>query len=236
MNIIYFDELNSTNTYAKENIDNLSDKTVISADSQTGGYGRFDRVWVDLGADNIFLSFVLKPSEKMETVYTNLTQYLSVCLCKELETFGLSPQIKWPNDVLLNGKKVCGILAEAVVRGGMLKGIVLGIGVNLNSQSHALSLIDRPATALNLEGINVDKNDFIERLVNSFFENYEEFLNKGFRFIRDDYEKFSIVLDVCKISIFNSVKEGKFAGFDNNGNIILETKEGKEVINMGEIV
>ena len=294
MNIISFEKINSTNTYAKSNIDTLIDRTIISADVQTHGYGRFDRKWVDLGVENIYMSFILKPSDTLCETHANLTQYLSVCLCEEIENivvtphpspppqvgrenccnsspfknvkgsellastptppegegwgggYSIQPQIKWPNDVLLNGKKVCGILAESIIKGGKLKGIVLGIGVNLNASIDNLNEIDRPATSLNIElGKNINKKEFMQNLIDRFFANYDEFLQKGFVMIKDDYEARSMLCvekgkknkENIKIAVFNIIKEGKFNGFDNNGNLLLLNKDGKlENINMGEIV
>lgn len=239
MNIISFENLDSTNKYAKENIDNLVDKTIISADCQTNGYGRFKRSWIDVGADNIYMTFVLKPSDTLLPVYSNLTQYLSVILCKQLEEICPQPKIKWPNDVLLNGKKVCGILAESVVKGGKLKGIVLGIGINLNSSSEKLELIDRPATSVNLElEQKIDKKVFMEKLIENFFKNYDEFLDKGFKYIKDDYEKRASFLNKnLKVAVFNIIKEGISKELDDNGNLVLLMPEGKiEKINMGEII
>lgn len=259
MNIISFEKLESTHAYAKQNIDLLEDKTIISTDIQTNGYGRFERKWVDLGRENIYMTFALKPSDKMSDIYANLTQYLSVCLCKQLEEmtshsypFTLHPspftlKIKWPNDVLINGKKVSGILGETVVKSGKLKGIILSIGVNLNASENDLKKIDRPTTSVNLElGQPVNKQEFMQKLVENFFVNYDEFLEKGFVLIKKDYEKRSVfkekgkggkVKENIKITIFNSTKEGFFNGFDDNGNLILLMFGGKtEKISMGEIV
>lgn len=244
MNIVYFEKIGSTNTYAKENIDSLADKTIISANIQTNGYGRFQRSWVDLGSENIYMTFVLKPPDKIKDVYANLTQYLSVCICKQFEELGIFPYVKWPNDVLINNKKICGILAETVIKGGKLKGIALGVGINLNASTESLNLIDRPATALNLElSKNINKKEFMEDLINRFFADYDEFLQKGFKFIREDYEKYSFTSRFTlhsshiKISIFGKIKEGSFGGYDDKGNLILFTSDGKvENINMGEII
>lgn len=240
MNIISFEKLDSTNTYAKSNIDNLEDKTVVSADYQSAGRGRFTRTWVDVGADNIYMTIVLKPSDEIKELYANLTQYLSVCLCKELVAFGLSPKIKWPNDVLLNNKKVCGILAESVIKAGKLKGIALGIGVNLNASADKLGEIDIPATSVNLElGRSVDKSQFMQNLLTRFFEGYDEFLLDGFFSIKEYYESNSYIAfdSVVKVSIFNTIKQGVFCGFDHNGNLLLSTSDGAiEKLNMGEIV
>lgn len=240
MNILNFEKIDSTNKYAKENIENLADKTVVSTNIQTDGYGRFERSWVDLGTENIYMTFILKPSDMLKPVYANLTQYLSVCLCKKLESMGLSPEIKWPNDVLVNKKKVCGILAETVIKGGKLKGLVLGIGVNLNTAQNNLNNIDRPATSLNLElGKNVNKKEFMENLITNFFADYDKFLEKGFVWIKEDYKKRNILKEEIsiRIAVFNKTIEGTFSGFDDNGNLLLIMPDGKtENINMGEII
>ena len=239
MNIINLKEVDSTNKYAKENIEKFDDKTIISADTQTAGYGRFNRSWVDLGSENIYMTFVLKPSDEIRLEYACLTQYLSVCLCEYLLSFGLLPKIKWPNDVLINEKKVCGILAEAVIKGGKLKGIVLGIGINLNAKSQNLSEIDRPATALNLElGHVINKPLFISALIDVFFKDYDAFLKGGFNFIKQKYEEFSILQkseNILNVAVFNKVKTGYFKCFDSNGNLILLTDAGEENLNMGEL-
>ena len=187
MEIIQLDTVNSTNSYAKLNIDTLHDRTVIHALHQTSGRGRLNRSWVDLGEDNLFMTIVLKPSDTFNEIYPNLTQYLSVCLCKVLEKYGLNPQIKWPNDVLINGKKIAGILSETVIQGSKFKGIILGIGVNLNAkQEDANAIPDRVVTSLNLElNKKVDMQGFLQKLLEEFFANYDEFLAKGFIFIRN---------------------------------------------------
>lgn len=247
MNIIFFEKLESTHTYAKQNICLLEDKTIISTDNQTSGYGRFKRSWVNLGKENIYMTFVLKPSDKLSNIYANLTQYLSVCICKQLEETGLYPQIKWPNDVLLNNKKVSGILAEAIIKNNKLQGIVLSIGVNLNVSEKDLNKINQPVTGVNIElGRFVNKQEFTLKLIENFFKNYDEFLEKGFGLIKDDYEKRALLkigtgneergAENIKILAFNLIKEGTFKGFDDNGNLILLTANGEtEIIRMGEI-
>lgn len=238
MEIIFFEKLESTHTYAKQNIDLLEDKTIISTNRQTNGYGRFTRKWVDLGKENIYMTFVLKPSEKLSEIYANLTQYLSICLCKQLEEIGLRPQIKWPNDVLINGKKVSGILAETVIKKDKLKGIILSIGVNLNVSKNDLKEINQPVTAVNIELEKpINKQEFMQKLTENFFADYKEFLEKGFKFIKSDYEKrASFLSQNIKITVFNIEKEGFFKGFDDIGNLVLLNSDGKiEKIGMGEI-
>lgn len=240
MNIISLGEVNSTNLYAKQNLDSLEDKTVISASVQTSGRGRFNRAWIDLGQGNLFMTIVLKPSDTFKDVYANLTQYLSVILCKVLKEYGLVPSIKWPNDVLIGGKKISGILSETVMQGNSFKGLVLGIGVNLNAKSEDLSLVkDKEITALNIElGQDyADKNLFMEKLLNEFFAHYDEFLNNGFAYIKDDY------ISVCNflgkdisVQVFNDKKSGTAEYINNNGELVLKQDDREFVLTMGDIL
>ena len=112
--IIEFETIDSTNTYGLKHFDELEDKTVITSLEQTNGRGRFDRVWVSGSFENIYMSFILKPSKL--THIANLTQYLCTTAAKVIETYGVSTQIKYPNDVLVDGKKICGILCESKLK------------------------------------------------------------------------------------------------------------------------
>jgi len=239
MKIITLEKVDSTNIYAKNNLDVLEDRTVIHALSQSCGRGRFTRKWVDLGEGNLFLSFVLKPSNKFNEVYSNLTQYLSVVLCDLLEEFGLQPQIKWPNDVLINGKKIAGILSETVVQGDSFKGLILGIGVNLNAKLEDVNAIpDKVATSLNLElNKNIDMYEFIQRLSDKFFVNYDEFLVKGFEFIKSDYISRVSFLDTeISVQVLNEVKSGLAKSISDSGELVLENNGKEFVLTIGDIL
>jgi len=240
MNIIQLEEVSSTNLYAKENLDSFEDKTVIIAISQTSGRGRFDRKWVDLGEGNLFMTIVLKPSNLFEEVYANLTQYLSVVLTKILEEYGLSPKIKWPNDVLVNDAKISGVLCETGLQETNFKGLVLGIGVNLNADKGDLKQIkEKVATALNieLEREYVDKNLFTEKLLNEFFKNYEEFLKQGFLMIKKEYiERCNFLGKEISVKVFNDKKSGIAKTINDNGELVIEKNNDEFILTMGDIL
>ena len=121
----FFKQLNSTNVYAKQNLSELEDRTVIFAEQQTDGHGRFDRVWISDKVGNLYASIVLKPKNfSADLPLANLTQYLSVVLSELLEEYGVVADIKWPNDVLVGGKKISGILAETSFCGNGFNGFV----------------------------------------------------------------------------------------------------------------
>lgn len=240
MNIIHLDEVNSTNLYAKQNLEILSDRTIVIADKQTNGRGRFDRTWIDLGEGNLFMTIILKPSSSFNEVYANLTQYLSVVLVKILEEYGLSPKIKWPNDVMVNDAKISGILSETVMQGSNFKGIVLGIGVNLNADKGDLKQIkERVATALNIE-LNreyIDKKLFTEKLLNEFFKNYEEFLKLGFSMIKKEYvQKCNFLNKEISVQVFNQKKSGIAKRINDNGELVLEKNNIEFILTMGDIL
>ena len=241
MKVIRLEEIESTNSYAKSHISALEDKTIVHALRQTCGRGRLNRKWVDLGQNNLFFSIILKPSETFKSIYANITQYASVILCQELENYGVNPKVKWPNDVMIDGKrKICGILSETVIENGSLKGIILGIGVNLNaSEKDVKNIPDRVVTALNLEiGNNVNMDAFLNEFLERFFDKYDDFLLNGFEMIMNDYLNRNCFLEKdLKIQVLNEIKSGYAKGINSNGELILNTNENKELIlNIGDIL
>lgn len=239
--ILRLEETESTNSYAKEHINTLNDKTVVHALHQTNGRGRLNRSWVDLGDENLFISIVLKPSQAYKNNFPNITQYAGVVLCNVLEKYGTNPKIKWPNDIMIDGeRKISGILSESVIENGNISGIVLGIGVNLNANRKDVdSIPDRVATSLNLE-INKDVNmqAFLEEFITEFFKNYDEFLIKGFEYIKKEYIRRNCFINKdLKIQILNNIKTGFAKGVNSNGELLLQTDDNKElVLNMGDIL
>ncbi len=186
----FYEELASTNDFALEHMVEFSDRTVIYAKRQTKGHGRFERKWISSNTDNLYTSIILKPRLKLDEncILANLTQYLCVILAETFEKYGVKASIKWPNDILVNNKIISGILAQTSVKNGELQGIVLGVGINLNMTKEELENIDQPATSLNIEtGNDIDKKDFSKKLFDTFFKEYDEFLQKGFSLIKSRY-------------------------------------------------
>lgn len=238
--VIQLEEVDSTNSYGKKLIDEFEDKTAIITKKQTSGRGRLNRSWVDLGEENLFLSIILKPSETFNEIYPNLTQYLSVTLCKVIESYGIQTQIKWPNDVLIDGKKIAGILSETVMQGQKLKGIVLGVGVNLNSNQEKIDAIpNKIATSLNIETQKaINLKEFLNKLLTEFFEHYDEFLQSGFLQIKDDYIKRNCFLGKeLKVQVFNHMESGLAKAVNDLGELVLEDNNKREIVlTIGDII
>lgn len=227
MKYLYLEQVNSTNNYCKEKIDSIDDKTIVYTSNQTQGRGRFNRTWVDLGSENIFMSFVLKPSKELKPVYSNLTQYTGLKLAQTFKEYNVDPKIKWPNDILINKKKISGILAETVFRNNELKGIIIGVGLNLNANSKDFEQIDKLVTALNLEtNTKIDKIEFLENFVKIFFKDYEQFLKNGFSYIKNDYENsIDFLGKEITINNLNEKITGIAEKITNDGAIVINNKE-----------
>lgn len=239
MKTVYLEKVESTNLFAKSNLHELEDRTVVHASMQTAGRGRLQRKWADLGGENLFMTIILKPSDTFNEIYSNLTQYLSVVLCDLLEEYGVSAEIKWPNDVQINGKKIAGILSETVMQGNKFNGLVLGIGVNLNAGETALAAVpDKAVTSLNLEinsAVNLD--EFRCRLIEKFFAGYDEFLKYGFEYIKESYIKRACFFnrELC-VKVFNDEKKGIAKSVTNKGELVLENNNKEFVLTIGDIL
>ena len=239
MELLFLNDVDSTNKYAKELINELTNKTLIYTDVQTSGRGRLNRKWNYNSGSNIYASIVLKPSMNMKEVYSNLTQYLSLVLSEVFEGYGINPKIKWPNDVRINGKKISGILAESVIEKGELKGVILGFGVNLNCSLEDLNKIDQPATSLNIEtGLEINREVFLKKVIDKFCLRYNKFIEEGFLLIRDDYIRRAEFLDrTITVRVFDKDIIGVAKDITENGALKIVDKNNKEhVLLIGDIL
>jgi BirA family biotin operon repressor/biotin-[acetyl-CoA-carboxylase] ligase len=134
--LLYFTTIGSTNDYAKEIAQSgTSSGTLILADEQTAGRGRWDRNWFTPPESALALSLIVKPENLPTHQLARLNGAAALAVCEALESFGGKPGIKWPNDVLLAGRKVAGILVEAGWQEQQLEYVVIGVGVNVTAAS-----------------------------------------------------------------------------------------------------
>ncbi|MBR1617357.1 biotin--[bacterium] len=181
-NIIHYDEMLSTNSFSHEHLDELNNFDVISCDLQINGHGQFERRWFssDKNGGNIYISIILKPQNISHL--DELTRYVALRSAKTLEKYGIKPKFKHPNDILINGKKIAGFLAESEFLGNKLKGVIVGCGINLNLDEQEIQNIDIPATSIYLEtNKKIDKQEFLKQLLDDFFNDYHEFLIHGIK-------------------------------------------------------
>jgi BirA family transcriptional regulator, biotin operon repressor / biotin---[acetyl-CoA-carboxylase] ligase len=186
---IHFDTIDSTNTWTKNNAHTLDPAllTCVTALEQTAGRGRSGRRWISPKGDNIYATLYF--CIPLQNKYThNLGQVLSISCAKALKSAGFNLQIKWPNDLLLSGKKVAGILTETVQFPDQL-GIVLGIGVNVNMSEELTHTIDQPATSLSqLSGRTWTLEQILEPILRQFMEDFYTLQTEGFKPFKQIYE------------------------------------------------
>jgi len=142
--IIYLDEVDSTNSYLKQlAAGGAPHGTVVIADAQSGGRGRMGRAFVSEAGKGLFLSLLIRPKGDAARNVTTLTSLVAVCVCEAIEAIsGVEPSIKWVNDILVDDRKICGILLEMsmVAELGQVDYVVVGVGINVHYQA-----VDFPA-------------------------------------------------------------------------------------------
>lgn len=176
--IYHFDNINSTNIKAKELAkNNAPDGSIIIAEEQTLGSGRFNRKWLSTKG-GIWFSLLLKPSVPPSEA-PKITQIAGAAVYKTLESLNISSTIKWPNDILVNNKKVCGILAEMKCDMETVHYLILGIGINVNLDKSDFDIsIKDTATSLKIEyGKSFSKKHLLADFLFNFENLYNNFLN-----------------------------------------------------------
>lgn len=178
----HFATIGSTNTWAKENAHTFDRYaiTVVTADEQTSGRGRFLRRWESPANQNIYASFCFFV-DTYSAAIGNIAQILALSAAQVLEAMGFQPILKWPNDVLLSNKKIAGILCETTLVDQQAICVVAGIGINVNMPQGQLEQIDRPATSLYAEkNVIFEIPKVMDSLQTKFMTNKELFDKNGF--------------------------------------------------------
>ena len=198
--------------------------TVVVADAQTGARGRFGRTWVSPAGQNLELSVVLRPPVD-QLSYVNMAACLAVADAVK-ERAGLSPSIKWPNDVRVNGRKLSGILVESAVRSGEPGYAVVGIGLNVNLDPAASPEIASIATSLYREtGRQWDRTEVIKGLLERLDDLYEQ-IRRG----RSLTPRWSALLETLGLDVTvrwgDRVVTGRAESVDDQGNLVLVRNDG----------
>lgn len=153
--VVYYPAIGSTNDEAKRLAETgAPEGTLIIADHQTAGRGRLERQWWSPPGSSLLLSLVFRPAFLSPHQAHRLTMVCSLAVCDAVaEVTGLAAAVKWPNDVLVDGRKVCGLLAELGIAGSQLDYVVVGIGINVNVdfEDDDLPVLMAPATSLKAE-------------------------------------------------------------------------------------
>ncbi len=231
--IHYFATTDSTNLQAMHlGETGAADGAVVIADGQSAGKGRLGRHWVSPAGVNLYTSVLLRPPIELHRA-PQLTFVSALASVRAIRDFcGLPACVKWPNDILIDGRKVAGLLNEMSAESERIHFVVLGIGVNVNMSAEQFpGDLRYPATSLRLEaGRNWSRAAFARLLYTYLDRYYRQFLVQGFAAIARQWEEFcpwqgrAIEVDRGSDRI-----SGIFSGIDENGALLLATPEGNTV-------
>ncbi len=224
--IYYYDEITSTNARAYELAEEgAAEGTIVIAESQTGGKGRMGRKWDSPKGGGIYMSLILRPDVGTDEIPT-ITLIAASAVVKAIKKeCALEPAVKWPNDVMLSGKKVCGILTEIKAQPDSVDFLVVGMGINVNTP---LSKLPPEGTSLAEEGSSaLDRTAFLGTLLEEFEKDYVKFKNGGFAALHAECKKLSLVLGKrVNIVVHHRPLSGKAVDIDEKGALIVLTDDG----------
>ncbi|MDP2363585.1 MAG: biotin--[acetyl-CoA-carboxylase] ligase [Ignavibacteria bacterium] len=234
---VYAEELSSTNTYLvdKENGFNTNG-TVVLAEKQTKGKGRKDRVWYSAPDSNLTFSILLTKDKLLfsNTNMINFAASLAVALSIE-NLFQIKTELKWPNDVLLDHKKTSGILIESSSQGNKIERLVVGIGINVNQNSFQGTFNYPPTSIKNELGRNVEREKLLAEVLNNFELLLEKVKHNKNEIIGDWKSKCQMIGERISIMENEIEKFGIFHDLDEDGFLLLKTKDGIEKIHFGDV-
>ncbi len=227
--ILRFHKVTSTNDIAKElAAKGAEEGTVVIAETQTQGRGRIGRRWVS-PTGGIWFSTVLRP-DMTPTDALKLTLTAAVAVARAIrDTLELNAEIKWPNDVLIGGRKVCGILTEMSTRGQMVDFITLGIGINANVDLAAFpENLRSSTTSLRKElGREVDRERLLQALLEELESQYKIFVQQGFGQILKEWKSLATFLSsYVEVAVYDEKISGFATDVDRNGALLIKTEDG----------
>jgi len=235
--ILIFDTLESTNSSAKILLeDGAREGTVIISEEQTRGRGRLGRTWLSERGKNLAFSVILKPPVSPENLGL-LSLYAGLAVSKAVEESArIKPECKWPNDVLLEGKKISGILSEAVFREGELSGVIIGIGINVN-QTVFPEEIKNSATSICLAaGKTFSRVVLLRGVLNRLDSLYDLIIERPLAQITLQWEGYcSMFGKEIRITDRHRIIDGIAVGLTANGELILDTKEERIRVTAGDV-
>ena len=237
--VLYFDTIDSTNTKAQE----LAEKgyqsgTLVVADKQESGKVRRGRSWVSPSGTGIFMTLMIKPDINPNNA-SMLTLVAALAVAKAITSVtGEEAMIKWPNDIVVNGKKVCGILTEMNAQFDYINHIVVGIGINVHNESFPEE-ISQMASSLMIEagGKRFHRAQIIAETMSYFEQYYDTFLKtQDLSALVREYDKL-LVNRNKSVRVLDPKEpfDGKAMGITPKGELIVDTWESRKLVSSGEV-
>ncbi|MCF6093351.1 biotin--[acetyl-CoA-carboxylase] ligase [Microaerobacter geothermalis] len=230
--VAYFHQVDSTQFKAQHLAkEGAPSGTVVIADEQLGGKGRLGRAWQSPPGSGIWMSLILRPPISLFQA-PQFTLLTSVAVIKGIRKIYpiLDPVIKWPNDILVNRKKVCGILTELNAEADKINYLIIGIGINVNQkESDFISEIKDKATSLYItSGQRISRSKLVQAILENFEQLYHLYLEIGFSPIKTLWETNAISIgEYIEARTINGSLFGKALGIDDEGYLLLQDREEK---------
>jgi biotin-[acetyl-CoA-carboxylase] ligase BirA-like protein len=239
--VFFSDKVNSTSDWAKKLVKmGAEEGTVTAAQTQTAGRGRLGREWIS-PKGGIWFSIILRPDQKAREA-AKLVFVASLAVAEVLhEKYGLRTETKWPNDVLVNGKKICGIMAEMSTKGEKVNYVILGVGVNANFCPDDVfpKSIKIKATSIEYElGKKIRLESFLKALLEKMEMIYDQYLEAGFVFLLEEWKKYAGFLGHRVVVRDRKERlDGLALDVDIEGALVLKLEQGiTRRIHVGDVV
>lgn len=226
--ILHKECVDSTNEEAKRGGDaGDAHGTVYSAGRQSAGKGRRGRSWLSESEENLYFTILLRPDMEPEKI-SMLTLVMAHAVAEGIRTVaGAATRIKWPNDILIGNKKVCGILSEMKLEERTAAYCVIGVGINIGQTSFPEELQEK-ATSLYSEGFSVDARNLLKGILRAFEKDYEAFVDTGD--ISPVLDEYNALLtgkgDMVRVLEPSGEYEGKSLGVNRLGELLVEKEDG----------
>ncbi len=228
--VFFEDSSASTNETAKAAArDGSLRQAAFLAGEQTAGKGRLGRTWVSQPGQGVYVTLLARPAIDPARV-SGVTLMAAVAVCRAIERVsGMEPRIKWPNDVLIGGKKAAGILTESMVNMDGVEFVAVGIGVNTDPDTLTGEIAQIASAA------DANPTVLAAAIIDAFFAAFETFETHGLSPFMPAFRERSAVQGAVTLSWAGGSAEGRFAGYDDEGAILIETNGGMQRFVAGEV-
>ncbi len=233
MKIIHFKKVDSTSTYLKRNYQTLKNYTIAYADYQTSGHGRVNRVWQSNNKENLLFSILIKDANLINK-YASLSLGIAVAIFNVLKKMKIeNVSIKWPNDVYVDNKKICGILLESISTGNKIDVLVIGVGLNINQKVFDETLV-KATSIFNIKKKKTNIFWFKYKVFKECFRIIDEIKNNNYSYLEiarnNDYLKNKEVYAVidnkkCLVKVIDINDDNSLKVIINNEEINLTSGE-----------
>lgn len=236
--IHYFESIDSTNNSAKKMAEEGAEHgTLLVADEQTSGRGRRGHAWASPKGSSIYMSLILKPEIEPNNA-SMLTLVMALAVVKGIkDSTGLETQIKWPNDIVIDGKKVCGILTEMSTQIECINYIVIGAGINVQNETFPKEVEDIASSLYLKSGKKQNRASLIESIWEAFEIYYEAYLKtQDMHELVNEYNR-NLANMHKQVKVLDPIDtyEGKAMGITEKGELIIDTWESRKLVSSGEV-